>query len=212
MPGWAARALYTGILFIVYDMGRFAGHWLMHVNPVLWEFHKVHHSAECLTPITSSRAHPVELVVQSFVGFLLIGTITGLFAWAAAGAVGVFTLLGANVFVFAFRLLGNLRHSHVRLGFGPLERYLVSPSMHQIHHSALPEHRDVNMGLCFAWWDRMAGSWVPSKGVGDYPMGLGDGTDGEWHSVRRLYWWPFLGAWHRITGRLPRLRQRLSKS
>ena len=48
-------------------------------------------------------------MVQSFVGFLLMGTITGLFAWATAGEVGVYTLLGANIFLFAdIRLISQI--------------------------------------------------------------------------------------------------------
>ena len=39
-------------------------HWLFHVVPELWEFHKVHHSAEVMTPITAARMHPVEEIVD----------------------------------------------------------------------------------------------------------------------------------------------------
>ena len=35
----------------------------MHRVPALWEFHKVHHSAEVLTPLTEWRQHPLELML-----------------------------------------------------------------------------------------------------------------------------------------------------
>src|ERR1039458_8498353 len=35
---------------------------LFHAIPALWEFHKVHHSAEVLTPLTEMRTHPVEII------------------------------------------------------------------------------------------------------------------------------------------------------
>src|SRR5258706_10642538 len=59
--GIAERLIFTLIFFIAYDFGRFVAHSLLHDIPVLWEFHKVHHSAEVLTPLTAYRVHPVEL-------------------------------------------------------------------------------------------------------------------------------------------------------
>ncbi len=48
------------------DFGFFLHHWLFHKVPFLWEFHKVHHSAKVLTPLTDFRAHPVEILTYSF--------------------------------------------------------------------------------------------------------------------------------------------------
>lgn len=201
LPEWTIRVAFTLAFFVAFDFGRFFGHWLQHMNPVLWEFHKVHHSAETLTPFTSSRGHPVDFLIQHTMGVVFSGAVTGLFMWAGGGAVGAYTFLGANIFTFALRLTGVLRHSHVRFGFGRLERHLISPAMHQIHHSLLPEHRNANLGLCFTWWDRIAGTWCPSAGVGEFPMGLGDGSDGQWHNVWRMYWWPVRNNLRRLTGR-----------
>ena len=39
---------YTVLFFIAYDFGRFVAHSLLHDIPCLWQFHKVHHSAEVL--------------------------------------------------------------------------------------------------------------------------------------------------------------------
>ena len=38
----------------------FVAHYLQHRVPVFWEFHKVHHSAQVLTPITLYRMHPID--------------------------------------------------------------------------------------------------------------------------------------------------------
>ena len=35
---------------------------LFHKIPALWEFHKVHHSAEVMTTLTELRQHPVEII------------------------------------------------------------------------------------------------------------------------------------------------------
>jgi sterol desaturase/sphingolipid hydroxylase (fatty acid hydroxylase superfamily) len=55
--------------------------------------------------------------------------------------------------------LSATRHSHVPISFGFMEHVLVSPRMHQQHHSIAPEHVDVNMGLVFSFWDRALGTW-----------------------------------------------------
>src|SRR5581483_9207875 len=49
------------VYWVMFDLGYWVAHWLMHRIPVLWEFHKIHHSAEELSPLPEWRQHPVEL-------------------------------------------------------------------------------------------------------------------------------------------------------
>ena len=58
-PGLAAGLVFTVAVFMAVDFGNFFAHWLQHKIPWLWEFHKIHHSAEVLTPVTALRVHPV---------------------------------------------------------------------------------------------------------------------------------------------------------
>ena len=69
-------------------------------------------------------------------------------------------MYGANAIVFAFNVAGsNLRHSHVRISYGRVvERVLISPAQHQIHHSVDPRHGDRNFGTVLAVWDWIGGS------------------------------------------------------
>ena len=59
-PGWMIAAAFTVSLFLIDDAAKYLVHMALHRFPVLWCFHKVHHSAEVLTPITVFRTHPVE--------------------------------------------------------------------------------------------------------------------------------------------------------
>ena len=52
--------------------------------PFLWEFHKVHHSAEVLNPITGFRSHPVDQVLDAVV----MGAMTGLALGPSASGFG----------------------------------------------------------------------------------------------------------------------------
>jgi sterol desaturase/sphingolipid hydroxylase (fatty acid hydroxylase superfamily) len=191
--GIGVRIAYTLLFFVAFDFGRFVGHSLMHDVRFLWEFHKVHHSAEVLTPMTSFRVHPVELAVTTWVPGVTTGVVTWVFHRYVDAGIGFYTFLGLHVLLWAGNLIGNLRHSHVWLSYGQtLNRWLISPAHHQLHHSAEPRHRGCNRGLELAIWDRLYGTlYVPTNEPESFKMGLGDGTDGQWNTLARMYLWPF---------------------
>ncbi len=197
------RVAYTVTFFVAYDFGRFLAHLLQHRNAFFWQFHKVHHSAEALTPITAFRTHPVDLLVMAFGGNLLGGLVTGVFLYLGAGAVTIYLFLGLHIAHGIYNLIGNLRHSHVWLDYGPLSYVFISPAQHQIHHSTLARHRDKNCGFAFAFWDALFGTLYVPKEKEEFPMGLGDGSDGQWHKIGRLYWWPVVMAGRVLRGEHP---------
>lgn len=195
-PGAGARLLYTLAVMVAFDFGVFVAHTLQHRVPVLWEFHKVHHSAEILTPITLYRMHPVDDIVAGSVAALAVGTAAGGFAWALGGPVGEVLAGGVNLGLFLFYLFGyNLRHSHVWLHYPAwLARFLLSPAQHQIHHSRDAKHVNRNMGFVFSFWDRMANTlYVPAERE-TLELGLGGGEDDEYRTVTACYLLPFRKA------------------
>lgn len=205
--GFGVRIAYTVVFFLAYDFGRFAAHTLLHDVPALWEFHKVHHSAEVLTPMTAYRAHPLDLLVMLWVPTLVTGLATWGFNLLAPGKIGFFTFLGLHVLLWAVNLIDNLRHSHVWITYGPAAgRWIVSPAHHQLHHSCDPRHEingrgGCNRGFSLAMWDRWYGTFrLPEREPEKFRMGLGDGTDPEWHSVMRMYALPFAGCARRFRG------------
>lgn len=152
--------LYGLLSFIALDFSRFYQHYLFHKIPILWQFHKVHHSAEVLTPLTLYRTHPVESLIASFRRVFVIGVVSGLFVYMTQSAIGGLAILGVNAFDFVFNFLGsNLRHSHIWLSFGPLNHIFISPAQHQIHHSRSHRHHDKNFGIALAIWDKLFGSF-----------------------------------------------------
>lgn len=58
---------------------------------------------------------------------------------------------------------------------------------------ALPQPWNKNHGFTLSIWDRLFGTYHSSRDVTPFPI-LSDGTDGQWHSVWRLYVWPFRDA------------------
>jgi len=147
--------LYTLLVFLVSDFTRYLLHRLMHNVEFLWKFHKVHHSAEVLNPLTFYRVHFVENILFSIRYALSIGLLSGIFLYFFGARVGIIDILGVNIFVFIFSLIGsNLRHSHVQIRFGKkMERWVISPYMHQYHHSI--DGLNKNFGGSLAIWDRV---------------------------------------------------------
>ena len=154
--------IFTLLLFLFDDFTRFYLHYILHKVPVLWEFHKVHHSAKVLTPFTIYRSHPVESLLYAFRMALTQGFVVGLCYYFFGPTLKMVDILGANAFVFIFNFCGsNLRHSHLWLSWGDnIERYFISPAQHQIHHSVHPKHFDANFGSALAIWDRLFGCHI----------------------------------------------------
>lgn len=163
LPALWQAGLLTIVLFVVEDFSRFVWHLAYHKIPLLWRFHAIHHSAEVLTPLTLYRVHSVEMFLNSCRSVLVVGGLMGLYSYCFAGSLQQWQLLGVGLFNVIFNFsAANLRHSPIWLGFGPLEKYFISPAQHQIHHSCLEQHLDKNFGSCLALWDRCYGSWLTS--------------------------------------------------
>ncbi len=158
-PAMAMAALSLAV-FVAQDFARFVGHAACHRIPALWELHKVHHSAEVLTPVTLARTHPLEALWMRAASALALGLAAGAVAWLFRGRASAWELAGVDALGFVWTMLGaNLRHSHVWWSFGPaLEHVFVSPAQHQVHHSADPRHHGKNLGEALAVWDWLFGT------------------------------------------------------
>ena len=161
-----AAGILTVALFLAYELGYWLDHYLSHKIPILWEFHKVHHSAEVLSPLTNFRVHPVDTLVFYNILALLMGGTGGLVHYWLGTATSHFTIANSNVLTLAFFfLIGHLQHSHFWIAFtGIWGRLFLSPAHHQIHHSTNPIHFDKNLGSCLGVWDWLFGTlYVPGK-------------------------------------------------
>ena len=183
--------LYTVALFIVSDFTRYWLHRFMHTIPFLWEFHKVHHSAKVLTPLTFYRVHPLENILFGLRYSLSIGLVTGVFLYFFGAKISIYEVIGANVFVFVFSLIGsNLRHSHIPLAyFESLEKWFISPKQHQIHHSK--KYFDKNYGGYLALWDRVFGTLKLSSKVKVLKFGIKKEQMQNYNTIYKIVFYPF---------------------
>ncbi len=153
--------LLTGMLIVVAaDLGVYLAHRLMHRVPMLWAFHVVHHEAPTMTPLTAARVHPVESLVTTVVVGVVSGAMVGTWAVLCTSALYYPTILGASVYLVAFRaLFASARHSSVPMSFGPFDRIFMSPSGHQLHHSRDAVDHNRNFATVLSLWDHLFGTY-----------------------------------------------------
>lgn len=174
--GWPLLLTAAALAFVAGDLALYGTHRLFHAVPLLWRSHRLHHAPAVLTPLTAFRFWPWEQAVHLSGNMLAQGLALGLTAGLFGAGISALTLLGVNVFVLAWGLaFAHLRHSPVPMPFPRrLSGWLISPHMHQLHHSAAPAHRDRNFGTALAVWDRMFGTYaLPEKGE-RFGFGAGD--------------------------------------
>jgi sterol desaturase/sphingolipid hydroxylase (fatty acid hydroxylase superfamily) len=176
LPAWIILTLATVLQLLAYELAYWFAHYGFHKVPALWEFHKVHHSAEVMTTFTELRQHPVEVVVfMNLIGFAT-GIVFGVMTYAFGPGVRPFTLLNGNILTMAFLLTyGHLRHSNMWIAFtGVAGRILQSPAHHQLHHSADPAHFNRNLGFALALWDWAFGTLaIPARTREPIVFGVG---------------------------------------
>lgn len=158
-------ATFTLAAFVVEDLVRFLLHVASHRVPVLWALHRVHHTAEVMTPLSVHRVHPLESVLNRAGVAVAMGLVAGVCSWLFDGPISGWTILGVDALGLVWNLAGGaLRHSEIPLRYPrSLEHVLVSPAQHQIHHGDRPEQYHRNYGSTFALWDWALGSLVTSE-------------------------------------------------
>ena len=183
---------FTLFHFLLEDFSKYFVHRLMHKWPILWAIHKVHHSATFLTPMTVFRTHPLEGVVFSLRSAFTQAISISSFVFLFGPQVDIATILGANIFIFAFNIAGsNLRHSHIDISYWKwLEYLIISPAQHQVHHSVLKQHHDKNFGVALAVWDWLFGSLHHSEKIENLKLGIHINQKEDTHSLRSLYFEP----------------------
>ncbi len=202
VPTTLVAAIYTVVMFVAWDASRYLVHRWMHRVAWLWELHQVHHSAKTLTPLTLYRTHPIENLLFGIRGVVVTGSLTAVFFYLFRRDAIELELLGINVFGFVFNLVGsNLRHSHVWWSWGRLERVLMSPAQHQMHH-AVDGTSSTNLGTWIALWDHWAGTLrcageLPPRAFGLPAAHINHDPDRLWSAL----WQPLIAALARGRGR-----------
>ena len=184
----------TLLIGLLSDFAIFFVHYLQHRVSWLWEFHKVHHSAEVLTPLTVYRMHPMDTILNASFTGLFIGAAIGVLQFIFKTELPIFNIAGTNLtFIFFYLCAYNLRHSHIWLSYGGFfNRIFISPAQHQIHHSSDSKHFNQNMGFIFAFWDSIFGTLYVPKQKESLRYGINQHENTKFNSFWSLYLMPFI--------------------
>jgi sterol desaturase/sphingolipid hydroxylase (fatty acid hydroxylase superfamily) len=164
---WPAPLQFIALLVVV-DLLDWMVHNLLHRVPVLWAFHKVHHSITDMDFLGAFRFHWMEPVIYNSLKFTPL-------LWLQVDP-GVAFAIAITQTVF-----GHWNHSNLRFELpGVLSRIFNSPGFHLWHHAATPG-RARNFAVIFSAWDYLAGTaYAPPRPPGalgfevmeDFPKSL----------------------------------------
>jgi sterol desaturase/sphingolipid hydroxylase (fatty acid hydroxylase superfamily) len=142
---------WIAILVLTLIAQTFAAYWvhrLMHVSPLLWRVHRVHHADTMVDVSTSLRNHPLELLLTipaSALVILVLGTPVSV----VAALQGFY--VAAAIWEHADIALPERLDRALAIVF-------VTPRLHRLHHSPDRRCHDSNYGNSIMLWDRLFGS------------------------------------------------------
>ncbi|MCF7985786.1 MAG: sterol desaturase family protein [Thiohalocapsa sp.] len=167
--------------FVLFDAWMYAWHRANHEIPLLWRFHRVHHTDPAMDSTTALRFHPGEIMLSTLLNCVVL---------AALGA-GIAVLA---VYKSVMIVIIQFHHSNVRVPAAldhRLRLLIVPPSMHRVHHSHLRAETDSNYGTIFSFWDRLFGSYRTRRRYDDIRFGIGAYDSVDWQNPLRLLSLPF---------------------
>lgn len=134
------------LTFIIID---FNGYWIhrwSHEINLFWNLHVIHHSSEEFNLACALR-QSISAFFNLFTILLLPAALLGIPEQVIA------TIAPLQLFA---QFWYHTRHIN-RMGF--LEKILVTPSHHRVHHAVNPEYMDKNLSQIFIIWDKLFGTF-----------------------------------------------------
>lgn len=194
LPIW----LELPIALILLDYLLYLWHVAFHKAPFLWRFHQVHHVDLDMDASTAIRFHFGEMVMSTALQILQILTI----------GVTPLTFSIWNTWLISEIMF---HHSNVELPFG-VERWLckivVTPRMHGIHHSLVPEELNSNWSSGLTVWDWLHGTLRLNVPQNHLTLGVAAFPDAKELTYPKLMEMPFdeqqrYPPWVRPDGSIP---------
>lgn len=177
MPDWLK--IVFGILIL--DFTLYVWHRLNHVVPILWRFHRIHHSDMNMDVSTASRFHIGELLMSGLLRMMVVYSF------------GIFFII-YMLFEIMVNLSIQFHHSSIKIN--PIFEkfwllFFVPPSMHRVHHSVKIKERNANYGVLFSFWDRFLGTLNWGIDQSTILIGIGSHRKFENLGFRQMWRMPF---------------------
>ncbi|MFZ0716751.1 sterol desaturase family protein [Mycobacterium sp.] len=145
--GIAASPTWVQIVagFAITTVGGYAGHRAAHEVPLLWRFHRVHHSIRDLDWLAANHLHPLD---ETF------GRSAAVLPLYALG----FGRVSLGAFVILITVQAIFIHANVRMNFGPVRWLIATPQFHHWHHAREPRAYNTNYAGEFPILDALFGT------------------------------------------------------
>lgn len=158
-PSGSSMAVQVVLALLIADAGAYLRHRLSHASPVLWRFHRIHHSMTELYWIRSAYTHPVEQL------FILLAIMLPIALLGAGDAV-------VAVVAFLFGLSGLLQHANVDSRSSFLNYVFATPEVHRVHHRADARGGRSNYSAFFVLMDLLCSTYDRPARDAPAPVGL----------------------------------------
>ncbi len=169
------------LALVLLDGWMYLWHRANHTIPLLWRFHRMHHSETEMDVTTATRFHLGEHVGASVL------------------RAGLIPLLGFEVWqliVYDTLLIAVTMLHHANVSLGRYDRWLrwliVTPYMHKVHHSSWRPETDSNYSTVFSVWDRLARTFRMRADPKTLQFGLPEFPDPGWQTVWGMWKTPFV--------------------
>ena len=167
---------------ILLDGWMYVWHRLNHLTPLLWRFHRMHHSDPMMDVTSAARFHVGEHMVSAGLRLALI-PLVGLSVWQIV------------IYEMAVVAMTHFHHANITIGRmdSVLRWLIVTPDMHKVHHSRWRPETDSNYSVVLSVWDRMARTFRESSDVNAIEFGLDEFADERWQSIGGMLKTPLAG-------------------
>lgn len=169
------------LALILLDGWMYVWHRANHLVPLLWRFHRMHHSDRNMDVTTATRFHFGEQVLSSLLRLGLI-PLLGIQVW--------------NLVVYDTVVLCVIMFHHADISLSRWDRWLryliVTPDMHKVHHSDWQPETDSNFSTVLSIWDRMAMTFRMRTEPKTIVFGLKEFTDSSWQTWFGMWKTPFI--------------------
>jgi sterol desaturase/sphingolipid hydroxylase (fatty acid hydroxylase superfamily) len=183
---WANLVFQVVATTLAAELSVYVYHRWSHTNRFIWTAHRLHHSAETLTFLTSGRIHPLEVVGDICSKIVIAGPINALTFYLSGAQVHPLLPTALLVYGIWASLQDKFNHSHFPISFGPLNWIFQSGHMHQIHHSAELRHRDKNFAATLSLFDWLFGTIYIPQPDEVFRLGLTEEELGDYNPHRTV--------------------------
>ena len=145
---------------------RYLNHRMIH-QPILFPLHEFHHSATEMTILSRDRVSILEDTLTSF----LLAPLMIPASLIIANYISNTSQISIFFYIFYMAVAefnAELGHSSALIIYPkPISNFIMSPSLHWLHHSNNVNHYNCNFGSFTPIWDKLFGTYLGEEHIKD---------------------------------------------